>query len=212
MNEAPAGQAARPDTPLVFRSNAMNGWKKIAGAAALTLACAQAWAVPTLTFSTPSSPAAVGSTVKVDVLIAGITDLAGYQFGVNFDNTLLHFDGVTTGNFLNGGDTTSFGSSDFNDTDGTIDYVFDARKQSGVNGDGVLATLSFDTLTAGSAALSFLNVGFIDPDFNEIVVAAIPGTLSIGATSAVPEPASLALFGIGGAAAFLRRRGARARA
>jgi hypothetical protein len=190
----------------------MIGWKKIAGAAALTLACAQAWAVPTLTFSTPSTPAAVGSTVNVDVRIAGISDLAGYQFGVNFDNTLLHLNGVSTGSFLNGGDTTSFGSYDADPTDGTLDYVFDARQGAGASGGGVLATLSFDTLTAGIAALSFLNVEFLDSNLNDIAVVATPGGLQIGApASDVPEPASLALFGIG-AAALLRRRGAGARA
>lgn len=187
----------------------MIGWKKIAGAAALTLACAQAWAVPTLTFSTPATPAAVGSTVSVDVRISGISDLAGYQFGVNFDNTLLHLNGVTAGSFLSGGDTSAFGSNDVDPADGTLDAVFDALigAQAGASGDGVLATLSFDTLAAGSAALSFLNVTFIDSNLNDIAVTAVPGVLQIGApTGDVPEPAGLALFGIGGAAALLRRR------
>jgi hypothetical protein len=190
----------------------MIGWKKIAGAAALTLACAQAWAVPTLTFSTPSTPAAVGSTVNVDVRIAGISDLVGYQFGVSFNNTLLHLNGVSAGSFLNGGDMTSFGSYDADPTDGTLDYVFDATPGAGVSGDGVLATLSFDTLGAGISALSFLNVEFLDSSLNDIAVVATPGALQIGApASDVPEPASLALFGIG-AAALLRRRSAGARA
>jgi hypothetical protein len=193
----------------------MIGWKKIAGAAALTLACAQAWAAPTLTFSTPSTPAAVGSTVNVDVRISGISDLYGYQFGVLFDKTLLQFDSAVTGSFLTGGDTSVFGFYDADPADGTLDFVFDSRigAQSGASGDGVLATLTFDTLAAGISGLDFTNVLFLDSTGTDIAVAAIDGTLQIGApASAVPEPASLALFGIGGAAALLRRRRAGARA
>lgn len=196
----------------------MIGWKKIAGAAALTLACAQAWAVPTLTFMTPSAPAAVGSTVTVDVRISGISDLYSYQFGVNFDNTLLHFDNAGTGSFLTGGDASSFGFYDADPADGTLDFVYDSRigAQPGASGDGVLATLTFDTLAGGISGLEFTNVLFLDstsPEGREIAVAAIDGALQInGPAGDVPEPASLALFGIGGVAAFLRRRRAGARA
>ncbi|WP_036168040.1 cohesin domain-containing protein [Massilia sp. 9096] len=192
----------------------MIGWKKLAGAAALTLACAQAWAVPTLSFSTASAPAALGSPVTVDVRVSGISDLYSYQFGVNFDKALLRFDNVVTGSFLAGGDTSVFGFYDADPTDGTLDFVFDSRigVQSGASGDGVLATLTFDTLAAGSAALGFTNLLFLDSSAADIAVTAIDGAVQIGATSAVPEPASLALFGIGGAAALLRRRRAGARA
>jgi hypothetical protein len=186
----------------------MFGWKKMLGAVALTVACAQAWAAPTLTFSTPAGGTTVGSTARVDVRIDDIADLYGYNFSVNFDPTKLHLDSASAGSFLGADTVTGYAGID-NDT-GSLSFAYGSLVSMvpGVSGGGILFSLQFDTLGAGSAGLSFGDVLFLDSALNDIAVVAVPGALQVGAPagSDVPEPASLALFGIGGLAVAVRRR------
>lgn len=191
----------------------MNGLKKIAGALALTLACAHAWASPTLTFSTPSAPVAAGSTVNVDVRIADVADLSAYNFSVLFDPALLHLDGAGVGAFLaTGGDTFSDAGT-IDNAGGALTLTFGSLLGggAGANGGGVLLSLQFDALANGTATLNLSDLLFLDSAGNDIAVMAGAGIVQVGAANDVPEPASLALLAIGGVAALARRR-TRARA
>jgi hypothetical protein len=192
----------------------MINWKKTLGAALLTLACAQSWAT---TLSVVSTPAATtpGSKISVAVSVSDVSNLAGYNFSLGFDANILKFTDYSAGNFL--------GSTGL-DTDqgyaglepglvsfayGTLVSTFD-----GVSGTGgVLGYFTFETLAEGVSALTLSDVLLFqaDADFTEIVADVVNGSVSVAAASGdVPEPASLALVGIGALAvgALRRRRGA----
>ncbi len=57
-------------------------------------------AAPVLEIVATPDPARVGSSLGLDVMLTGITDLYGYQFSLPFDPTLLQAIAVTEGPFL----------------------------------------------------------------------------------------------------------------
>lgn len=177
--------------------------KKMITAAALSLAAMHAGAT-TLSFSTV--PTAGGA--DVEVLISGVTDLAAYQFSVNFDPALVQIDGVSTGAFLGQAGTTFADNGTIGD--GTVAYVFNALIGAGpgASGSGTLLSIHFDTVAAGISALRFSDVLFLDSQFNDLVPVALNG--AVGTAADVPEPASALLLGIGAVALVVRRRGAAA--
>jgi len=183
-------------------------WKTHLGtalfAAALSTQALAADPVLSFSVSTPS-PAVAGSPVALDVLIAGIDGLYGYQFSIAFDPSILQATSVTEGAFLASGGTTFFSGGMVDNTSGTISGIFDTLigPVPGVSGSGVLAHLVFNTIGAGSSALTFSDTGFVNA-----ALADIPLQVSNGSVSAVPEPASYALLGLGlaGIAAVSRRR------
>lgn len=187
----------------------MNTWKKTFCAALLSVACVQVWAMPTLSVSPTPATAAPGSMLGVDVMIKDIADLYIYQFSLAFDPTLLRAGTPRLGNFLEGSGVDTLGDAGLVDnTAGTISFVFNTLlgPEAGVDGSGLLLHVDFDTLKAGSSALDFSDLLFLDSFGNDIAVSALAGTVTV-ASADVPEPASWMLLGLGGlAAGALRRR------
>jgi len=194
----------------------MSKWKHFI-AALLLGASTQAWAAPILSFST--GPAAqVGSTVTYNIAIDDIADLYSYQFSINYDARYLRALNVTEGAFLGTAGSTVSGVLGM-DT-GLIDFVYGSLlgPTPGASGSGLLASITFEAIGAGTSALSFADVIFLDSVGDDIAgLTALSGQGVVladpGGPVDVPEPASVLLFGAGlaGAAALRRRRtGARA--
>ncbi len=194
----------------------MSKWKHFI-AAVLLGASTQAWAAPILSFST--GPAAqVGSTVTYNIAIDDIADLYSYQFSINYDARYLRALNVTEGAFLGTAGSTVSGVLGM-DT-GLIDFVYGSLlgPTPGASGSGLLASITFEAIGAGTSALSFADVIFLDSVGDDIAgLTALSGQGVVlaepGGPVDVPEPASVLLFGAGlaGAAALRRRRtGARA--
>jgi hypothetical protein len=188
----------------------MNGWKKYLGATLLSVACAQAWAVPTLSITPTPVSATPGSTLGVDVTISDIADLYIYQFSLAFDASVLQAGTVSLGNFLEGSGLATLGDPGVVDNvAGTISYAFNTLlgPESGVGGSGLLLHIDFNTLAAGTSGLNFSDVLFLDSSGADIAVSAVNGSVTVAAAD-VPEPATWMLVGLGAvAAATLRRRG-----
>ena len=194
----------------------MSKWKHFI-AAVLLGASTQAWAAPILSFST--GPAAqVGSTVTYNIAIDDIADLYAYQFSINYDARYLRALNVTEGAFLGTAGSTVSGVLGM-DT-GLIDFVYGSLlgPTPGASGSGLLASITFEAIGAGTSALSFADAIFLDSVGDDIAgLTALSGQGVVlaepGGPVDVPEPASALLFGAGlaGAAALRRRRtGARA--
>jgi hypothetical protein len=189
----------------------MSKWKHFI-AAVLLGASTQAWAAPILSFST--GPAAqVGSTVTYNIAIDDIADLYSYQFSINYDARYLRALNVTEGAFLGTAGSTVSGVLGM-DT-GLIDFVYGSLlgPTPGASGSGLLASITFEAIGAGTSALSFADVIFLDSVGDDIAgLTALSGQGVVlaepGGPVDVPEPASVLLFGAGlaGAAALRRRR------
>ena len=188
----------------------MSKWKHFI-AAVLLGASTQAWAAPILSFST--GPAAqVGSTVTYNIAIDDIADLYAYQFSINYDARYLRALNVTEGAFLGTAGSTVSGVIGM-DT-GLIDFVYGSLlgPTPGASGSGLLASITFEAIGAGTSALSFADVIFLDSVGDDIAgLTALSGQGVVladpGGPVDVPEPASVLLFGAGlvGAAALRRR-------
>lgn len=189
----------------------MMGWKKTLGAALLSMACVQAWAT-TLSVTTTPGSTTPGSTVSVAVNVADVADLAGYQFSLNYNQSVLHFTGYSAGGFLGSGGATT---DEFyvSDDPGSISYVIGTIfGDNSVSGSGTLAYFTFEALGAGVSALTLSDVLLLDSNINDIATTVIGGSVTVETppTGDVPEPASWMLMGVGLAAAgaLRKRRGA----
>lgn len=175
--------------------------KKMLTAAALALTAMHAGAT-TLSFQ---SAAAAGGGTDVNVVISDVTDLYGYNFSVNYNPLLQRVASTSAGNFLGAAGDTGIAELDA----GLIFYAYGVLSGfvPGISGSGTLLSIHFDTLAAGVSPLTFSDVLFFDSNLGDIAVTALDGTLGTDAT-AVPEPTSALLLGIGGIAFLARRRGA----
>ncbi|MDE0682739.1 MAG: leucine-rich repeat domain-containing protein, partial [Candidatus Poribacteria bacterium] len=101
----------------------------------------------------------VGDTFTLDLNIENIHNLAGWQFDVAFDPTVLEAVEIGEGDFLNPeGDTTFFQEGSIDNATGKITKFSSARlSKAGVSGRGTLLSVTFRAKTAGQTQLSLEN-------------------------------------------------------
>lgn len=151
------------------------------------------------------SPAVVGTPLALNVLIAGVADLFGYQFSLAFNPLVLQATGSAEGAFLPAAGATIFDGGVVNNTLGTVTLAYGTLTGPGpgASGGGVLASFNFSVIAPGSSALTFSDVLLLNSNLDTI-----PVQLSNGLVTAVPEPTSYALFALGlaGLAAWRQRK------
>lgn len=162
----------------------------------------------TLSVAAPPAAVQVGDTFTLDVLVAQAPDLYAFQFDLAFDPAILQANAVLEGGFLSaGGRATFFMPGSIDNGAGTVTFTANTLVGPGpaVTGGGLLVHLSFQALAPGQSTLSLGNVVLLDSAFAELATTSMDGAINV---TSVPEPASLALFGIGLAAitAGARRR------
>ncbi|MDE0688466.1 MAG: cohesin domain-containing protein [Candidatus Poribacteria bacterium] len=112
------------------------------------------------TFSTPKIH--VGDTFTLDLRAEDIYDLAGWQFDIAFDPTVLEAIEVNEGDFLKTkGDTTFFQKGKIDNRDGKITGLSSALLSGGgVTGTGTLLSVNFSAKAGGETQLKLQNVQF----------------------------------------------------
>jgi hypothetical protein len=183
-------------------SQPIDFWKILAWSGLIVLltmifgAVTKAGAESTRVFLDPTGQtvSAVGDSFAVNVSIANVSNLYGYQFKLYYDSTIVNGTGQPTeGSFLkSGGGQTFFNIASFTDhynsTHGVV-WIIGTLMGSvpSVSGGGVLATMEFKSLTvAASTPLQLEEVVLLDPDVSQISYQGYDGTVSV-----VPEFTSL---------------------
>ncbi|WP_165390753.1 cohesin domain-containing protein [Pseudoduganella lutea] len=184
----------------------MNGWKKYLGAALLSAASIQAYAATLTPVATPNM-ATVGQVIELDVELTDVTDLYTYQFSLSFDPTVLQISSVVLGDIFSGYPTGPAVSGYLDNAAGTLSYVAHSlvgASLPGVSGNGSLATITFQAVGAGNSALTLSDVLLIDSGELDIATTIATGSIQV---SAVPEPSTYLMLGVGlVGVAVLRRR------
>ena len=189
----------------------------------------RAEAAPIVSISPSTTLAATGSTFSVDLIVSGLTGLAGGAVGglgatVSFDDAVLTGVSYAIGAGLFPG---AAGASDLSFgffAAGVLDLFFGVDPAIGgaalaaAQGTGfVLATLTFNATAAGVSGLTLSDVALSDPDGFALASGSANGKVCVSAAggpcpAAVPEPASFLLLSATGLAFAVRRRLARPRA
>jgi hypothetical protein len=150
-----------------------------------------------------------GDTFFLDINITDVNDLLGFQFGLQFDPTVLMANEVLEGGFLPSGGSTFFIPGSIDNVAGLIDISGDILLEfAGVSGDGRLARVSFTAISAGTSALGLSDVLLLDSLFNSIDASTQGGSVTAAASTAspIPEPGTMVLVGSGLLVAWRNRR------
>jgi len=129
-----------------------------------------------------TSKVLVDKTFTINISIANVTDLYGWEFKLYYNNTMLNGTGIIEGPFLSTGGSPFFNVSDFNDAyNATHGRVWATGvllgNVSGVNGSGVLASVTFMCKEFGSSILQLVDTTLGDPEGVAIIHTALGGSV-----------------------------------
>ena len=98
----------------------------------------------------------VNKTLSVDITVTDVVNLTSWQFTMYFNNSVLNCTDVTEGPFLKTGGGTFFGktiTNNYNITHGSVQAYDTLLGNTAVNGNGILATITFNALIVGDSTL-----------------------------------------------------------
>jgi hypothetical protein len=117
-----------------------------------------------------------GNDVTLEVRVANVESLVGFQFDVTYDPQILEFVGAYEGTVLNSDGQSTFcmnGTAE----NGYVKNILCIRFGStGVAGNGVLERLAFKGIAIGESDIILSNVKIVDSSTNEILVTVGNGT------------------------------------
>jgi len=136
----------------------------------------------TVTVQPATKVVGIGDTFTVDVFVDPDTNIAGVQFSLSFDHTILQANGVTEGNLLSQlGASTFFQSGTISNGAGTITSVAGAIITPGasVSQEGTFATVSFNATAAGTSALTLSGVIVGDTTGTAVTITTTGGSVMV---------------------------------
>ena len=186
--------------------------KLICTTALLLWGVVTAHAAPVLSVTPPLNNVIVGNMVTLDIRIDGVTDLFAWEMDLGFTPTgKINASAATEGSFLGAG--TTFGPGTVNNLLGSITFMFNALSgATGITGNGILASVSFLAVMAGTVTVSLSNVILYDSNLDQIFFNApsdIRAATIIVADAGggnMPEPSTLLLLGLALACFAIARR------
>ena len=115
-----------------------------------------------ISYRLPDTTIHIGDTFSVQLNAENLTDLAGWQFDVSFDPTLLEAIEVSEGDLLKtDGGTTFFQKGTIDNAAGKITGLRSVQLGgNGVTGTGTLLSLTFSAKTSGETQLALRNFNF----------------------------------------------------
>jgi hypothetical protein len=161
-----------------------------------TILAIQALRGATISVSPASTSTDPGQAFGLSIRIDSVADLYAYQFDLAFNAAVVRATQITEGTFLSGGGPTFFLPGTIDNTVGAIYFTADSLQGpvGGVLGGGVLATVTFEALGAGSSPVAIQNLFLLDSSFSSIDVTAFDGAVDV---SGVPEPATVGVVCLG---------------
>jgi hypothetical protein len=143
-----------------------------------------------------STTIAPGGTATLDVNIAGVTDLFGFQFDVLFGPSTLSATSETEGAFLAAGGTTFFVPGTIDNVGGSVTNTANTLigAISGVDGGGTLAVLEFMGLAPGMTSVDLANIVLLDSNFNPIDFTTEDASVTVEGSVPTPEPSGALLL------------------
>ena len=161
----------------------------------------------TVAVDPPSKVVGVGETFTVDIVVDPDADIAGAQFGLSFDPSVLTANEVTEGNLLSqGGASTYFIAGIIDNVAGTITGVFGTIMGGGetVSQSGIFATVSFTAGTAvGTSALDLTDVMVGDLQGEAVDIEVADGSITVAETAHHISKAAIVAISIAGGAAII---------
>jgi len=158
-----------------------------------------------LSFVPPAQTVPIGQAVSVEVVISDLGDdeVGDFDLDVSFDAAILSPVDVLFGSFLGDPDPAAFETlTSFAFLSGVVDFaevslLLPTDLEVLQSDSFTLATLVFDTVGGGTSLLSFTQVIVDDAFAQPLALQTSSGEVSVMSVSAVPEPGTLWLLGIG---------------
>ena len=143
---------------------------------------------PGIGYAFSQTPIHTDDTFTLDILAEDVLDMAGWQFDIAFDPTVLEAVNVSEGDFLKTGSaTTFFQGGSINNATGKITGLNSARLSAqGVTGTGTLLQVNFKTKSGGETKLELQNfqfgtvTGALIPAGPHEITIAVEGQLATG--------------------------------
>jgi len=117
-----------------------------------------------LSVSPASQTVAKGGTVTVEIRVSGASDLFGFQFDLEYDPNILQYKEVSEGTFLSRNKTDGTYCLPSETGPGSIKKLVCVRLGAvgGIDGDGVLYTVTFTAINPGRSDVKLIDVKLSD--------------------------------------------------
>ncbi len=148
--------------------------------------------VPAVLIDPPSQSVRVGDYFVVDVMARDVSNVAAYDFTVQFDPNILILSGISNGTFLGSTRRGVFcPTPTVSDRQVRFGCV-SSGSAPGASGTGLLAEITFRALALGTSSLDLPAYALADPFGNTISAKAAGGSVSVSATGSVPPASKVA--------------------
>jgi len=121
----------------------------------------------------------IGVTTTVDIRIEDVTNLYGAEVFLSFAPGILEVQGIADGDLLTGG---FLAAKTWDNNAGTLNYAYTLLFPAtvGVDGSGVLCTITFKGIGVGTSLLRFTEVNLSDPNGLPITASSQDGSITVG--------------------------------